>query len=175
MSASQYVLFCFKFISILIAFAMAGYWIHKYAKNEDNSIIEYKTFRESESIYLPAMSMCFVNPFLIGIGSLGNNNNSTYEGFWRYVQGIGEFNEHYGDILSNIKVFNISHYFDKIRVFNHLKGEPQNKSFETFSSLNDCPFLTSENNFNGFSAGTFSKCFEIKIKKNIQIMWLTSY
>ena len=164
MSASQYVLFCFKFISVLIAFAMAGYWIHKYAKNEDNSMIEYKTFRESESIYLPAMSICFVNPFLTGIGSLGNSTNSTYEGFWKYLQGVEEFNEHYGDILYNIKIFNISHHLDKIMFYNHLKDELQNKSFETFSSLNECPFLTIENNFNGFSGGIFSKCFEIKIK-----------
>ena len=72
---------------------MAGYWIHKYARNEDNTIIDYKSFRESESIYLPAVSICFVNPLFTDAVSLGNSTNSTYEGFWRYLQGIGEFNQ----------------------------------------------------------------------------------
>ena len=74
-------------------------------------------------------------------------------------------NEYYGDILFNIKTFDISRYLDRIMVFNYLKKEQQNKSFQTYSSLSDCPFLTAENNFNGFSGGKFSKCFEIRIKK----------
>ena len=165
MSFSQYILFCFKLISVSIAFAMAGFWIHKYAKNEDNTMIEYKTFRDSDSIYLPAMSICFVNPFSSGNGSFRNNNGSRYEGFLRYLQGIEEFNEEYGDILSSIKNFQISDHLDKIMVFNYLKNEGQNNSFETFSKLNDCPFLSFENNYNGFSSGTFSKCFEMRVKR----------
>ena len=120
MSFSQYILFCFKFISVSIAFAMAGYCIHKYAKNEDNTMIEYKTFRDSDSIYLPAMSICFVNPFSSGNGPFRNNNGSRYGGFLRYLQGMEEFNEKDGDILSSIKNFQTSNHLDKIMVFNYL-------------------------------------------------------
>ena len=36
---------------------------------------------------------------------------------------------------------------------------------ETFSSLSDCPFITFENNFNGFLNGSFGRCFEMKVKE----------
>ena len=162
---SRYILFCFKLISVSTAFAMAGYWIHKYAKNQDNTIIEYKSYRNSNSEHLPAMSICFVNPFVTSNVSSGNNNNSRSKGFLRYLQGKEDFNKYYGDILYNIKAFNISHYLEKVGVFHYLTDELGNDLYKIYSNLDDCPFLTFENNFNGLYGGMFAKCFELKIKK----------
>ena len=84
-------------------------------------MIQYITANDSDSIHLPAMSICFVNPFLIGIKSFKNDTDAKSKAFLKYLQGKGEFNEDYRDILYRIKTFNILDYLNSTVVFHFLK------------------------------------------------------
>ena len=163
MKVFQYFLCCFKWICIITAMSMAGYWIHKYLKNEDNTIIEYRAFRESESMHLPAMSICFVETFLTGNGSFDKNGYSKYEGYKKYINGEREFYQDYKEFMNDQKGWSIADYLENVTVFHYLKGEEYDNPIATFSNLENCPFLSFENNFNGFLMSNFDKCFELKI------------
>ena len=52
--------YIFKFVCFITACSMAGYWVLKYSKNEDTTLVEYKTIADSETTNLPAMSICFI-------------------------------------------------------------------------------------------------------------------
>ena len=121
MRGSQYFNLFFKCICVLIAFSMAGFWIRKFLKNEDITLIQYITANDSDSIRLPAMSICFVNPFFLGNESFENNSEAKSKAFFEYLQGKGEFNEAYKDILHDIKTFDISDYLNSTMVFHFLE------------------------------------------------------
>ena len=87
MKAFQYFNLVFKCICILIAVAMAGFWIHKFLKNEDVTLIQYETLNDIDSIHLPAMSICFVNPFFMGNESVGNATDTKSIAVLEYLQG----------------------------------------------------------------------------------------
>ena len=155
----------FKCICILIAFAMAGFWIRKFLKNEDVTLIQYETLSDSDSTHLPAMSICLVNPFFIGNESFENTTDAKYNAVLKYLQGKGEFNEDFRDVFYGIETFNILDYLNSTMVFHFLKNEQHNETTKIYSNLSNCPFLTFENTFNGFSSGQFVKCFEMRIEK----------
>ena len=166
MKAVQELQCCFKWVCVIVAFSMAGYWIHKYLKNEDITLIEYIRYRDSNSIHLPAMSICFANTFLINNGSLVHRNDSMLERYLKYLQGNADFNVNKDSWVSlfDQNSWKLSDYLENITIYHYLKNKHHPKPVETFSSLKDCPFITLENNFNGFMNGTFGTCFEMKVK-----------
>ena len=84
--------------------------------------------------------------------------------FWNIYK-EKKFNEDFRDILYRIETFNILDYLNSTMVFHFLKNEQHNETMKIYSNLSSCPFLTFENNFNGFSSGLFAKCFEMKVEK----------
>ena len=66
---------------------MAGYWIYKYSKDEDISLIEYKTFKDPDSLTLPAMQICFIEPFVFGNLSYLTNATFNSEAYLKYLLG----------------------------------------------------------------------------------------
>ena len=46
MKSNDFLLYTFKFICFATAFSMAGYWIFKFSKNEDITLIEYKAIKD---------------------------------------------------------------------------------------------------------------------------------
>ena len=163
MKVFQFFLCCFKWICVITAISMAGYWIHKYLKNEDNTIIEYRAFRESESMHLPAMSICFVETLVTGNGSFDKNEDSKYKGYLKYLNGEREFYHDYKEFMNGQKGWSIADYLANVTVFHYLKSEEHDNPIAKFSNLESCPFLTFKNTFNGFLMKAFSKCFELKI------------
>ena len=88
----------FKFLCILTACWMAGFWIYKYAKNEDITLIEYKTFKDSNSMELPSMSICFVDPFVNKNTSSGSNNTINTKIYMKYLLGDKDLYPNYSSI-----------------------------------------------------------------------------
>ena len=144
--------------------SMAGYWIHKYLKNEDNTIIEYRAFRESESMHLPAMSICFVETFLSGNGSFDKNGDAKYKGYLKYLNGEREFYQHYKEFMNDQKGWSMADYLLNVTVFHYLKSEEHNSPIATYSNIESCPFLSFENNFNGVLMIEFFKCFDLYLE-----------
>ena len=103
---------CFKCICIIIAFSMAGFWIQKYLKNEDITVIEYITYNNSDSVHLPSMSICLGNPFSMSNESFGNTTDSKSKRYSKYLQGNTEFYDDYWINLFGRNAWNISDYLD---------------------------------------------------------------
>ena len=62
---------------------MAGYWVLKYSKNEDTTLVEYKTIEDSKTTNLPAMSICLIS----GDGNeTSHHHDASY--FLEYIDNI---------------------------------------------------------------------------------------
>ena len=111
------------------------------------------------------MSICFANSFPMSNETFGNTTDSKSKTYSKYLQGDVEFNDNFWMSLFGRNNWNISDYLKNITVFHYLKDEKHTEAMETFSSLRDCPFITFENNFQGFNNGSFGRCFEMKVKE----------
>ena len=159
----KYFLNCFKLLCIITASIMVGYWIYKYSSNEDISIIEYKSFKEFDSLSLPAMSICISKPFLIKNGTLDNNRNVKIESYLKYLRGDNGLYQNYQNVSYEQVSIDILDYLDVIKVYQKLSDKQIGWNF-TCSNPNDCPFVRFKNNFNGFFDDSLFKCFEMKVK-----------
>ena len=86
---------------------MSGYWIYKYWKDEDITVIEYKAFKDSEMMNLHATSICFSNPFKTSNGPLENNKTLSTENYLKLLQGDNSFNRKYEAITFENDTINI--------------------------------------------------------------------
>ena len=150
MKGIEFFLCCFKWTCVLTACVMIGYWVIKYAKNDDITLIEYKEYKDTDSVHLPAMSLCFVGPFVTVNGSFKNSSYLIQEDYLKYLRGQNGFNEDSKDILRYYTTFNISDYLSNITILHNLRNEQKMTHVETYSKVESCPFITFENNFNGF-------------------------
>ena len=165
MKTVQFLLRFFQFVCLCTAFGMAGYWIFKYVKNEDITLVEYKAFKDSDSLNLPAMSICFMNPFLMDNATSEYNGKLNSETYLKYLHGEMSSYQDYKKNTYDQVTLNISDYLDNITVYRYLRTGNYD-STETCSNPDNCPFFSLKNNFNGFYDKEFWKCFEMKIKQN---------
>ena len=165
MKTVQFLLRFFQFVCLCTAFGMAGYWIFKYVKNEDITLVEYKAFKDSDSLNLPAMSICFMDPFLMDNATSEYNGKLNSETYLKYLHGDMSSYQDYKNIVFDQVTLNISDYLDNITVYYHLRTD-QTYSTATCVNPNNCSFLSIKNNFNGFFGASFWKCFEITIEQN---------
>ena len=69
----------FKVICVLTTTCLVGFWINKFMKNEDVSMIEYQSVEAMEDAVLPEMSFCFSAPISdVKLKAVGGNI-SIYE------------------------------------------------------------------------------------------------
>ena len=54
----------FKISCVLVTAFMVGYWIYKYEKDDDFTLIEIKHLNEIENFIQPEVTTCFWYPFL---------------------------------------------------------------------------------------------------------------
>ena len=167
MKVNQYFLHCFKWIFLITAISMVGYWIHKFLRNDDITVIEYRVFKDSESIPLPATYVCFEDPFLMGNQSHVKRNDSKYEDYLRYLKGEKSFYQEYRDFMIDYKNMRITDHLANVTVLHYLKNENYTKTLETFSNIDQCPFLSFENYINAMVFGSFYKCFGMKVAPQI--------
>ena len=116
----QYFLYCFKCLCLVTAGCMSGYWIYKYWKDEDITVIEYKDFKDSDAMNLPAMSLCFSNPFTISNRSLENNETLNIENYLKFLRGEDGFNRIYETVSFENVTINILDYLDNITLTQRL-------------------------------------------------------
>ena len=162
-------LYCFKFLCLVTAGSMSGYWIYKYWKDDDITVIEYKAFKDSEAMNLPAMSICFSNPFMINKGSLENNTTLKVENYLKFLRGEDGFNQNYETVLFENDTIDILDYLDNIIMYQRLNKKQTTHHHMTCTNPKSCNFASFRNNFNAFFHSTFLKCFEMKVKKEFSM------
>ena len=120
MTEIKYFLNCFKLLCLITASTMVGYWIYKYSTNEDVSKIEYISFKDSDSLSLPAMSICISKPFLIENGTFKNNSNLKLDTYLKYLRGDNGFYQNYQNVSYDQVSIDILDYLDVISVYHKL-------------------------------------------------------
>ena len=156
---------CFHFYKFLCIFAtvfMVGYWLFRYGKNYDATLIEFKLLNDTDDLIYPEMTLCFYHPFL-----RNERFNITKDKWkWKYVEYLRrlEHNETFKDIKYEQVTPDLNDYFEEVR-FTWKSGE-QPENFTCFLKDN-CPYYTIRNNYNGFSPEwRFLKCFGINIVRH---------
>ena len=87
----------FRILCLVTAGFMVGYWMYKFHKNEDVTLIEYKTFSGIEDTLYPEFTLCIMDPFM---GTKFNNESGmTKEIYLQYLNGSVSGN----DALMNAK------------------------------------------------------------------------
>ena len=151
--------FVFKAVCLSVTAVMIVYWIAKYLKDEDISVLEYKLVKNMETVFHPELTICVENPF---IESKFKDISSEISGqkYLQYLKG-----EVPGDaIYKNIDYDNVT-----IQLFEHLNnltivGNFSNgQQYKNCRNIDKCPFLIMKNNLNAFIGSTLLyKCFGIK-------------
>ena len=80
-NATAFKLVC-KAICLIATAGMIIYWITKYLKDEDISVVEYNLVKNMETAFQPEFTICFENPFIEEKLSDINSNISSQ----KYVQ-----------------------------------------------------------------------------------------
>ena len=146
----------FKFSCILTTCFMVGYWIYKFHKNEDITVIEYNSPDGVVNVIYPELTICLKNPFL----TEKLKEIHTFldqETYLKYLKGRDIFNETYKDIDYDYITVNLYDYFEVLYIV------WKNRTESICLDKNDCPFLIFKNNFNGFLNYAFLKCFAVEI------------
>ena len=138
---------------------MVGYWVVRYHKNEDVSIVEYQAIDTMRDPTQVELALCMVNPVLEDkIKKIRPDLNG--KDYVKYLRGEIVANQTYEMISYENVTFNL---FDH---FKSLTAIPRNNSNHIVcSTVAKCPFLSLKNNFNGFSyvSSNIIKCFTIGI------------
>ena len=162
----------FTAICFIGTIMMVGYWVVRYHKNEDVSIVEYQAIDTMEDPTQVELALCTNNPVLDDeIKKIGPELNST--GYIKYLRGEMVGNKTYEMISYENVTFNLFDHFKSVIAI------PRNNSNNTVcSTVQQCPFLSLKNSLNGFSyvSPNIIKCFTIGIDsqasrniKNIKI------
>ena len=139
MKIDKCLLCSFKFLCVLTACWMAGYWIVKYLKNEDTTLVEYEAFDDLDNVNLPALSTCFMSKV-----------------------GIMDLHKGYKNITDSQETLNFVDYLDNITL--HLRKSFSGSKVNSCSNPNNCSLVSFKNNFIGPINNSFSMCFEMEIE-----------
>lgn len=155
----------FKCLCVLATSFMVGYWVFKYGKNHDVTIIEYKSLGDIPDFMYPELSICLLNPFFQNKSLNITAEYSFSVDYAIYLKGNSKF-ERYKDVKYEDVVIDLAKYFERLTIGWILEKRPSN--YTDCRNLNTCSYATLKNNYNGFSqTGHFFKCFGIQVNKNI--------
>ena len=157
----QSMICIFKFVCMITACFMIGFWIFKFQKDEDVTFIDYKTFKDAKETLYPELTICILRPFLkqkIDNASLGVNE----ETYLQYLIGAVQGNETYKEISYEEVTINLFDFLGPIDI--ELKSKSLKDPSIKCINIHDCLYLYFKNNFNGFM-GEFGKCFGIGINR----------
>ena len=139
-----YTVFC-----VVCVLCMVIFWVCKYRVDRDIGVVDYVLLEEAWDIKLPAVSLCFHNPF-IDKKLIEFDPEVTHSSYIQFLKGNG-YNEKYNGIdYSNVTLSLETYFLSSTVVLRNL------------TPLYDVPFQHRES-FNGFIMGLFIKCFEITI------------
>ena len=148
----------FKISCMTVAVSMAGFWVYKYQKDDNVSVVEYKDLRMTDDAVYPETSICILNLFL-GDKFENHRSNVSIEEYLDFLSGTGNFDERYKDVDFLDVTLNIFDYLSHVML---LKSDGSLETHNCTISTH-CPFLSYSNNFNGFVLDIFYRCFSINI------------
>lgn len=141
----------FEVFCSLVVISMISFWMVKYFKDEDLCLVDYKSIQDFEDESLPALSICFYNPFIESkLRQIDQTINGT--SYLEYLRG-NIFDEKFKRIDYENVTLNLKQYVALITVgwkngttMDYLPSEAQE-------------IVQVEATFNGFIYGAFTHCF----------------
>ena len=146
----------FKVACTLATVSMVSFWIIKFQKNEDLSVIEYKQISNFKGMINPEFTVCLKRPFLANkLGEIGMSSDTYSE----YLEGKLNFDYRYKYIDFNNVTFEL---FDHLKDY-QIQWLGENHSLNC-TSVQKCSFVTLKTNFEGSISKEFHKCFGVEIR-----------
>ena len=109
------VLMLYKFICVVAAGFMVGYWFYKFHKNENLTTIEFKSGHRIGKIIYPELTICCKNPFLNeNLTEVSKGLNSKT--YLNYLKGGNSFNDTYPNIKFDQVTLNLLKYSRRIKI-----------------------------------------------------------
>ena len=150
----------FKVTCLIVTAAMIVYWIDKYLKDEDLSVVEYRLVKDLEPAFHPEFTICFDTP-LIEEKLNQISSNITAQKYLQYLKGT---------IPGDAKYRSIEYDNVTVKLSEHVSYFNLNGKFEDGDEVKNCPNMskcsvgTIENNINIFmnKGSKIYKCFGIK-------------
>ena len=157
----------FRILCLVTAGFMVGYWMYKFYKNEDVTLIEYKTFSEREDTVYPEFTICIINPFMNS--KFDNEHGLTKEIYLQYLNGSISGNDTFISVEYESMTMDIFEYVNWTRI----GIKDGNKIVHHIcNSTKTCKFINFRSKYNGFVIAGFSKCFGFEVnRKNSNDVW----
>ena len=150
----------FKTICGLVTIFMVGYWLEKFLRNEDLSMIQYKRIETSRNIIYPEVTICNSLPFIddkfkdVGV-------DVSVDDYRSYLRGEKLITDDYGYIDFDNVTLDLRNFIRHVYVSwrkNVSRDRVERTSREHFE------LFEYSNNFNGFWGGfLFTRCFGLKV------------
>ena len=151
----------FKAVCLIVTTGMIVYWIAKYLKDEDISVVEYNLVKNMETAFQPEFTICFENPFIEGKMNDISAEISRQE-YLQYLKGEVPGNEIYKGIDYENVTIHLSNYLDYLQLVGKFEDDQQ---YKNCTNIYNCPFVTVKNNLNAFIESTqLYKCFGVKLE-----------
>ena len=112
MSLTKLLVNIFKVTCILVAIFMSGYWIYKFKKNEDITLIEYTLTEDLDSPIFPELTVCFQDPFLTSALF-----NLTVDEYLKYLMGRTALNQSYNNLKYDEITPNLQNFFRNVTIY----------------------------------------------------------
>ena len=156
----RHLVVAFKLSCIIAAGFMIGFWIYKYHKNDDITLIEYKPMTELDDFVLPELTICLRNPVLNERMKKSGLKKSDY---LKYLQGDNNSSKDFRNIEFHNVTLNIFDYF--LNATMRLKSKKNQSDIRICSSIQNCSYFEFKNNYNVIINQAFLKCFGVEINK----------
>ena len=160
----------FRILCLVTAGFMVGYWMYKFHKNEDVTLIEYKTFSETEDTVYPELTICVMSPFMGA--KFDNERGLTKELYLQYLNGSISGNDTFVNVKYESVTMDIFEYVNWTSIgikYGHKVVQ------HICTSTKTCKFINYRNKYNGFVIPGFSRCFglEVNRKNSNNVYYLT--
>ena len=155
----------FKVLCLSAATGMVVYWFVKFQRNEDLSVIEYKSIASMDETILPHFTLCIRKPF-INEALQNVSTDLSEENYLKYLRGEipDTVDRRYQNINFDDVTINLEHYLRFLNIT--WRQEYTNSSNSSCADIIKCPFATLKNNFNAFvSDNVLYKCFTMGVNK----------
>ena len=114
---------------------MVGFWIYKYEKNEDLTLIEYKSLDNDPDIIYPEVTICFIDPYFRNELINFTKETNFHQRYKEYIMGQ-EINETFEDLEYEKLTPNLFDHFQSLSI----DWKPRKKYFEKIcKDINTCP------------------------------------
>ena len=109
MNSLRLIIDVFKFLCIVTAGFMVGFWIYEYQKNEDNTLIEVKSLKDADDTLYPELTIFVLFPFWKQINNQVSlrKNETIYIQYVQYLKGEIDANETYEELSFQNSTINI--------------------------------------------------------------------